>query len=31
LPVTTTMIVFTSPVEGREDEYNDWYDNTHLA
>ena len=27
----TTMIVFTSPVQGREDEYNDWYDNTHLA
>jgi hypothetical protein len=27
----TTLIVFTSPVEGREDEYNDWYDNTHLA
>lgn len=25
-----TLIVFTSPVEGREDEYNDWYDNTHL-
>lgn len=25
-----TMIVFTSPVEGREEEYNDWYDNTHL-
>lgn len=27
----TAMIVFTSPVEGREDEYNDWYDHTHLA
>ena len=25
------LIVFTSPAEGREDEYNDWYDNTHLA
>jgi hypothetical protein len=25
-----TLIVFTSPAEGREDEYNDWYDNTHL-
>lgn len=25
-----TLIVFSSPVEGREDEYNDWYDNTHL-
>ena len=27
----STLIVFTSPAEGREDEYNDWYDNTHLA
>lgn len=26
----TTLIVFTSPAEGREEEYNDWYDNTHL-
>ncbi|HSZ42914.1 MAG TPA: hypothetical protein VK817_23375 [Trebonia sp.] len=26
----TTLIVFTSPAEGREDEYNEWYDNTHL-
>jgi hypothetical protein len=26
-----TLIVFTRPVEGREDEYNDWYDNTHLS
>jgi hypothetical protein len=25
------LFVFTSPVEGREDEYNDWYDNTHLG
>lgn len=22
---------FTNPVPGREDEYNDWYTNTHLA
>ncbi len=22
---------FTNPVPGREDEYNEWYDNTHLA
>ncbi len=22
--------VFTNPVEGREDDYNDWYDNRHL-
>jgi hypothetical protein len=25
-----TMIVLTRPVEGREDEYNDWYTNIHL-
>ena len=25
-----TLIVFTSPVEGREDEYNKWYDEVHL-
>jgi len=24
------LIVFTNPVEGRDDEYNDWYTNTHL-
>jgi hypothetical protein len=24
------MIVMTAPVEGRESEYNDWYQNTHL-
>lgn len=24
------FIVFSRPVEGREDEYNDWYQNTHL-
>lgn len=28
---TTTLIVFTSPAEGREDAFNDWYDNVHLA
>jgi hypothetical protein len=26
-----TFVVFTNPTEGREDEYNDWYDNTHLS
>jgi hypothetical protein len=26
-----TVIVYTSPVEGREDEYNAWYDDVHLA
>lgn len=25
-----TLIVYTSPAEGREAEYNDWYDGTHL-
>ncbi len=25
-----TLIVYTSPVEGREDEYNKWYDEVHL-
>ena len=26
-----TLVVFTNPVEGREDDYNDWYDNQHLG
>jgi hypothetical protein len=26
-----TLIVYTSPVDGREDDYNAWYDNIHLA
>jgi hypothetical protein len=25
-----TMIVYTSPVDGREEEYNAWYDDIHL-
>lgn len=25
------LIVLSNPVEGREDEYNDWYTGTHLA
>jgi hypothetical protein len=25
------LIVFSDPLPGRDDEYNDWYDNTHLA
>lgn len=25
-----TLVVFTNPVDGKEDEYNDWYTNTHL-
>jgi hypothetical protein len=26
-----TLIVYTSPADGREDDYNSWYDNTHLS
>jgi len=26
-----TLVVYTTPVEGREDDYNDWYDNQHLG
>jgi hypothetical protein len=25
------VLVFSNPVDGREDEYNEWYDGTHLA
>ena len=25
------MITLTNPVEGKDDAYNDWYQNTHLA
>ncbi len=25
------MVVMSNPVEGREDEYNDWYQNVHLG
>jgi hypothetical protein len=25
------LIVLSNPVAGREDEYNDWYDNVHLG
>lgn len=28
---TYKFLVLSNPVEGREDEYNTWYDNTHLA
>jgi hypothetical protein len=24
------FVVFTNPAEGREDEFNDWYDNQHI-
>lgn len=27
---TALLVVLTQPVEGREDEYNDWYTNNHL-
>ena len=26
-----TLIVYTSPAEGREDDYNTWYDDVHLG
>lgn len=26
-----TLVVLTNPVSGKEDEYNTWYDNRHLA
>lgn len=26
-----TYVVYSNPVAGREDEYNDWYTNRHLA
>jgi hypothetical protein len=26
-----TFVVFTNSTEGRDDEFNDWYDNTHLS
>jgi hypothetical protein len=26
-----TLIVYTSPADGREDDYNAWYDDIHLA
>ena len=28
--MATLMLVFSNGVEGREDEYNDWYNNVHL-
>lgn len=28
--MTTYVLVFSDPVEGREEEYNDWYNNVHL-
>jgi hypothetical protein len=28
--VTQLLLVFSNPVDGREDEYNDWYTNKHL-
>lgn len=28
---TQSLVVFTNPVDGRDAEFNDWYDNQHLA
>lgn len=30
-PNKALLVVLTHPVEGREDEYNDWYSNDHLT
>jgi hypothetical protein len=30
MPNTTTYLVFSNPVEGKEEEFNKWYDNVHL-
>jgi len=27
---TTSLLVYTNPMPGRDAEFNDWYDNTHL-
>ena len=27
---TTTYLVFSNPVDGKEDEFNEWYDTVHL-
>jgi hypothetical protein len=26
----TTLLVYTNPVKGQDDAFNDWYDNTHI-
>jgi hypothetical protein len=31
LSMKSILLVMTNPVEGREDEYNEWYDEVHLA
>ncbi|HZE51478.1 MAG TPA: hypothetical protein VE074_18015 [Jatrophihabitantaceae bacterium] len=28
---TTNLFVYTNPIPGQDDAFNDWYDNTHLA
>ena len=28
---THRLVVFTEPIPGKEDEYNDWYDRVHLG
>lgn len=30
-PLTGLLLTFSDPVSGREAEYDDWYQNTHLA
>lgn len=30
MPDSTLYLVFSNPVDGREDEFNEWYDNVHL-
>jgi len=30
MPDTTTYLVFSNPVDGKEDEFNEWYDTVHL-
>jgi hypothetical protein len=31
MPREHALVVLTEPAAGRDDEYNDWYSNTHLA
>ena len=30
MAMKSVLVVFSNPVAGREDEYNEWYDNTHI-
>jgi hypothetical protein len=31
MPDEQKFLVFSNPIEGRDDEYNEWYDNVHLG